>query len=65
MPKRRNQGQSVSSLEKNLSEIMSTKSDFDLKWRDTTCRELQSMFSGSVDPEVIQLVLSESNFNGR
>lgn len=63
MPKRRNQGQSVSSLEKNLSEIMSTKSDFDLKWRDTTCRELQSMFSGSVDPEVIQLVLSESNFN--
>lgn len=50
---------------RDSTENMSQNSDVQQKWRDTTLRELQSMFSGSIDPEVVQLVLSESNYKGR
>ena len=43
---------------------MARNSDVKLK-HETTLYELQSMFSGSVDAEVVQLVLSECNYNGR
>ena len=65
MPRRKNQSQNVANLGTNSTENMTQTSDVELKWRDTTLRELQSMFSGSVDPEVVQLVLSESSYNGR
>lgn len=65
MPRRKNQSQNVANLGTNSTENMTQNSDVELKWRDTTLRELQSMFSGSVDPEVVQLVLSESSYNGR
>lgn len=55
----------MSTLDTYGTENMSKTSDVGLKRRETTCRELQSMFSGAIDPDVIQLVLSESNFNGR
>ena len=65
MPRRKNQSPVGSILERDSTVNVSQNSDVQLKWRDTTLRELQSMFSGSVDPEVVQLVLSESNYNGR
>jgi len=65
MPRRKNQSPGGSILERDSTVKVSQNSDVQLKWRDTTLRELQSMFSGSVDPEVVQLVLSESNYNGR
>ena len=65
MPRRKNQSPAGSILERDSTVNVSQNSDVQLKWRDTTLRELQSMFSGSVDPEVVQLVLSESNYNGR
>lgn len=65
MPRRKNQSPVGSISERDSTVNVSQNSDVQLKWRDTTLRELQSMFSGSVDPEVVQLVLSESNYNGR
>ena len=65
MPRRKNQGQNVNNVGTDSTENMAANSDVELKWRDTTLCELQSMFSGSVDAEVVHLVLSESNYNGR
>ena len=65
MPRKKNQSQNVPNEGKDSRENITQNSDVELKWRDTTLRELQSMFSGSVDSEVVQLVLSESNYNGR
>lgn len=65
MPRRKNQSPNGPILERDSTVNVSQNSEVQLKWRDTTLRELQSMFSGSVDPEVVQLVLSESNYNGR
>ena len=64
MPRRKH-GQNVTNLGADSTENMTQNRDAELKWRDTTLCELQSMFSGSVDAEVVQLVLSESNYNGR
>ncbi|XP_067039783.1 NEDD4-binding protein 2-like isoform X2 [Acropora muricata] len=63
MPRRKNQGQTMSTLDTYRPEDMSETSKGDLKWRETTSKQLQSMFSGAIDPDVIQLVLSESNFS--
>ena len=65
MPRKKNQSQNVTNVGKDSRGTMAQNSDVELKWRDTAMKELQSMFSGSVDPEVVQLVLSESNYNGR
>ena len=65
MPRRKNQSPNGPVLGRDSTESVSPNSDVQQKWRDMTLRELQSMFSGSVDPEVVQLVLSESNYNGR
>ena len=65
MPRRKNQSQTMSTLDTYRTEDMSETSKVDLKWRETTSKELQSMFFGAIDPDVIQLVLSESNFSGR
>ena len=65
MPRKKSQSQNVTNVGKDSRETMTQNSDVELKWRDTALKELQSMFSGSVDPEVVQLVLSESNYNGR
>ena len=65
MPRRKNQSPNGPTTENKSAENISPNSDVQRKWRDTTLRDLQSMFSGSIDPEVVQLVLSESNYNGR
>lgn len=64
MPRKKNQSQNVTNVGKDSRETMTQNSDVELKWRDTALKDLQSMFSGSIDPEVVQLVLSESNYNG-
>lgn len=65
MPRKKNQSHSVPNVRKDSTENTSQNTDVELKWRDTSLKDLQSMFSGSVDPEVVQLVLSESNYNGK
>lgn len=65
MPRRKNQGGNVNSVEADSAQNVPRNQSAELQSRDTTLRELQSMFAGSVDPEVVQLVLSESNYNGR
>lgn len=65
MPRRKNQGGNVNSVEADSTQNVVRNRSAELQSRDTTLRELQSMFAGSVDPEVVQLVLSESNYNGR
>lgn len=65
MPRKKNQSPSAAISGRDSAENIAQNSDVQQKWRDTTLRELQSMFSGSIDPEVVQLVLSESNYNGR
>lgn len=65
MPRRKNQSPNGPILGRDSTENMSPNSDVQKKWRDTTLGELKNMFSGSIDPEVVQLVLSESNYNGR
>lgn len=65
MPRRKNQGGNVNSVEADSAQNVVRNQSVELQSRDTTLRELQSMFAGSVDPEVVQLVLSESNYNGR
>lgn len=65
MPRRKNQSPNGPILERDSTQNVSPNSDVQQKWRDTTLGELKSMFSGSIDPEVVQLVLSESNYNGR
>ena len=57
MPRRKNQSPNATILGRDSTDNMSQNSDVQL-------HDLQSMFSGSIDPEVVQLVLSESN-NGR
>ena len=65
MPRKKNQSHNVPNVRKDSTENTSQNTDVELKWRDTTLKDLQSMFSGSVDPEVVLLVLSESNYNGK
>ena len=65
MPRRKNQTPNGPILERDSTQNVSPNSDVQQKWRDATLGELKSMFSGSIDPEVVQLVLSESNYNGR
>ena len=65
MPRRKNQGGNVNSVDADSAQNVVHSQSAELSSRDTTLRELQSMFAGSVDPEVVQLVLSESNYNGR
>ena len=65
MPRRKNQSPKGPILGRDATENTSRNSDVQQKLRDTRLRELQSMFSGTIDPEVVQLVLSESNYNGR
>lgn len=65
MPRRKNQSPNAAISGRNSTENVAQNSDVQQKWRETTLRELQSMFSGSIDREVVQLVLSESNYNGR
>lgn len=65
MPRRKNQGGNVNGVEADSAQNVVRNQSAEFQSRDTTLRELQSMFAGSVDPEVVQLVLSESNFNGR
>lgn len=62
MPRRKNQGQNVNNIGTDSTESMARNSDVKSK-HETTLYELQSMFSGSVDAEVVQLVLSECNYN--
>lgn len=65
MPRRKNQSPNAAISGRDSTENVAQNSDVQQKWRETTLRELQSMFSGSIDREVVQLVLSESNYNGR
>ena len=65
MPRRKNQSPNAATSGRDPTENVAQNSDVQQKWRDTTLNELQTMFSGSIDPEVVQLVLSESNYNGR
>lgn len=65
MPRKKSQSHSVPNVRKASTENTSQNTDVELKWRDTSLKDLQSMFSGSVDPEVVLLVLSESNYNGK
>lgn len=65
MPRRKNQGGNVNSVETDSAQNVVPNQSAQFQSRDTTLRELQSMFAGSVDPEVVQLVLSESDYNGR
>lgn len=65
MPRRKTQSPHASSLGRDSTQKVPKDNDVELKWRESTLCELQSMFSGSIDPEVVQLLLSESNYNGR
>lgn len=65
MPRRKNQSPNAAISGRDSTENISQNSDVQKKWRDTQLHDLQSMFAGSIDPEVVQLVLSESNYNGR
>lgn len=65
MPRRKNQSPNAAISGRDSTENMAQNSDVQKKWRDTQLNDLQSMFAGSIDPEVVQLVLSESNYNGR
>ena len=64
MPRRNNQSAQSNTSRRNTAGI-SHNSHKDLKCRDTTLVELQSIFSTSVDPEVVQLILTESHYNGK
>ncbi|XP_027049324.1 NEDD4-binding protein 2-like isoform X4 [Pocillopora damicornis] len=63
MPRRRNQSPDAPSSGKDSTEKVPKDNDVQLRWRENTLFELQNMFSGSIDPGVVQLVLSESDYN--
>lgn len=64
MPRRRNQSPDAPSSGKDSTEKVPKDNDVQLRWRENTLFDLQNMFSGSIDPGVVQLVLSESDYNG-
>lgn len=64
MPRKKNQSADASSSGRDSTEKVPKDNEVQLRWRENTLVELQNMFTGSIDPEVVQLVLSESSYNG-
>ncbi|XP_022787589.1 uncharacterized protein LOC111327618 isoform X3 [Stylophora pistillata] len=63
MPRKKNQSADASSSGRDSTEKVPKDNEVQLRWRENTLVELQNMFTGSIDPEVVQLVLSESSYN--